>query len=737
MYENQLDFIKQNTSKDNKDIYENEIHNFQHNSYTNNSYYNQNINNNQQLYDQDYNYNNIENFNQNNYQYNQNLNSNNFNNYDYNNNNSYLQNSLHQNYLHNNRGNEGYFLKGDENIYFKHNQINNETYARNQQLQMQMDLPEQLDYMNQYDINIFPEARPTALIYNNMKENNDINKKKNTINKLNKKKKGAGVGAAWEYNKNFLKNLKIKMNKNTNKKKFIGACTDKNCKPSKYEEIRVNKNPAFYLNLQNQNQNQNHENINNLKNKGLFDPNLKSKELDFPRKTQIERMARLEKIKNYDVKFGSQVRKLEVYKNIADMFDDMTFEKEEKEYRKKAKKIGKKFLGSQKNENKEKNFNELTYNIDTDKENNEKFQQKFNYYKTKYVNNLDFNFAHHEQMIKALEDQITLERKMRIDTNMKYFKKMKEVEENKLKAFITATTKKLSRSVERRNNSKGNFRNKNKGNNKSFTPVTNKPKRLMKTYLNKENLYSDSDSYSKSYCDSMALANASKEKDRDKDNKNKNTFKNNLEKSMDLIKVQNKIVDTRSTKAKNNELVKNAMKDIRPHIDKIVENDFKKIINKVLDKDIKNDKYDNDNDNDSDNDYYEEESKYNNKKEKGTFDKMRNYSAGGKLNQIKKSANKYKSNKKIDTLKKVYNSSRSNSQGKSNSNTNSKNHSQRKSKSKDKDKDKEGSFDYYSNSNQDLSSNRKKNINNNNNIYKYNYNNNLQLNSSKKIKISI
>lgn len=622
MYENQLDFTNPNQNN----FHQNQSHNQSHNSFTNNynsNYYNKNFQNDYYIN------NNNENYNQ-------------------------SQENLQQTYIQNYQS-ENYFSKSDENIYIKQNELNNETYARNQQ----MDIPEQLEYMNQYDINIFPEARPTTLIYNNMTE--EKNKKKNNTNKSKVKKNG--VGAAWEYNKNFLKNLKNKMKKTKNKtnKKFIGACTDKNCKPTKYEEPQKN------FNFKTQG---NNNNINNLKNKGLFDPELKTKELDFPRKTQIERMARLEKIKNYDVKFGSQVRKLEVYKNISDMFDDMTFEKEEKDFRKKDK--SKKKIGKN-----DKNFNERTYNIDTEKESKEKFEMKLDFYKAKYVNNLDFNFAHHEQMIKALEDQITEERKMRVDTNMKYLNKMKELEENKLKAFIKATTKNLmSRSVD-----KSKERN-SKGKNTLHTPATNKSQRLMKTYLDKN-------------------LNSSSYKEKESKSK-KNKYRNNLENSMDLIKKQNNIIDTRSNKAKNSDLVKKAMNDIRPNVDKIVENDFKKIINKVLNKDIRND-------NDNDNSQLEDNSE-------GTFNKMRNYSARGKLNQINKNLQKNKIHKKISNIKKVYNSSRSNS----------------------KRKHKEES-EYYSNYNEDqnLSNNPEQNQNNynnemNNNQYnnQYQNHNNLQINKN-------
>lgn len=460
-------------------------------------------------------------------------------NFNYNNNNN---NDNDYNHIeHNNTSNQKFLYINEQNNIMKQTEINNEIYARNQHL----DYPEQLNYMNQHNVNIFPDLKPTPLVYNGLTRNPNHN---SNIKKRGKSAKNIkkSVRAKWDYNKNFLTNLKNKMknskkNKLTNKSnpKHNIVCFEKDCKEN--EQLLIRRNINFNTNIESK------------KNaKGLFDPNLKSNELDFPRKTVIQRLERLEKIKNYDVKFGSKVKKLEVYKNIMDMFDDLAFDSEEKNFRKKEKDLNRKGNISKDKIHNRKEFDIINYNL-LEKDDTEDIIKEN---KSKYKTNLDFNFSHQEQMIKALEQQINQERKLRAEVNFKYLNKMKELEENKIKDFIKLTTKSLSKSASR---------SKSKGNKTKNNVSASKPDKLLKVYLPGYDLIKD-------------------DKQNNFENKKleieKNKFKNNLDNSIQTLRKHNKLIDTRSARVKSEEAMKKALEEIKPKLDKVIEEDFQKIIKK-------------------------------------------------------------------------------------------------------------------------------------------------------------
>lgn len=562
MYENQLDFIKPRES----DMI---IQDHREHSYNNQLYpvnlpfqYNQNYNNNYQ------NYNIIEN---------EIDTSKNFDN---------------RNCIYNN---ENYNIG-------KLNEINNEVYAKNQQ----KEYIEQLDYMNQFNVNIFHEVRPNPLVYNTLLNQEYKHKSSNKNCKKKSKSKMNRVGAAWEYNKNFLKNLKNKMkNKHTKKKNVDNILTN-----NKFSKI--NKNPESNEIVKKE------FNLgNNLK--GLFDPNLKKNELEFPRRSMIQRLERLEKIKNYDVQFGSKVRKLQVYKNVMDMFDDLSCDKEEKNFRKKEKDL----LAFRQNKNSEaeknKNYNFLSYNINSNLESDQMKEKQIKYYNSKYTNNLDFNFAHQEQVIKSLENQIIEERKMRTHVNMKYLQKMKEIEENKIKDYIKSRVQSFSRSASRDNGrciSKNNQR-----------AISNKTKKLLEAYLPEYNLIKNDLQHSKFY--------------------------NEIDNSLDVVRKQNKLIDKRPKKIKNEEQIKCAIEELRPNIDKIVEKDFKKIVKTVFNKNQTYQGYSNHDDNNVDGSQLEsnkalvQQGKFSrciaNRNNRKIINNMHNFRS-----------NRAKSAQRIGTLKKIY-----------------------------------------------------------------------------------
>lgn len=153
---------------------------------------------------------------------------------------------------------------------------------------------------------------------------------------------------------------------------------------------------------------------------------LKSNELDGNRKTQIQRNERMEKIKNYNVNFGSKVKNIQCYNNYMDMMDDIVNEKNEKDINN-GNRINMQLRSKSKQNLKSSSYNDIP-----------KVQKNLH----NEINNLDFNFNQHEQTIKQLEDQINYERKLRTDINMKYFQKVKEWEELKFTILAGEKNKK-------------------------------------------------------------------------------------------------------------------------------------------------------------------------------------------------------------------------------------------------------------------------------------------------------
>jgi hypothetical protein len=271
------------------------------------------------------------------------------------------------------------------------NEINNRHYNDNYE-----STRERLDYTLQTNINIFPTQRPIPLVYDtNLARGSRARSKTKTKNK-NKP------------------HLKLSKNKNL---KFNSKNKTKSQNKLKIQEFNTQYNP-----------------------KGLFDPNMKLREINNHGRVQKQRTERIEKIKNYDLKFGYKVKKLEVYNNYIDMLEDLENQKAKKETNKKS------------------NIKNLRVKLD------EEIEQKLP--KPKYMsNNLNYNFSEYEDVIKSLEDEIIKEREMRTNINIKYLNKMKEAEELKLKQAVGNTVSiknlsKKSKSVIKRytNNKKGNRR---------------------------------------------------------------------------------------------------------------------------------------------------------------------------------------------------------------------------------------------------------------------------------------
>jgi hypothetical protein len=253
------------------------------------------------------------------------------------------------------------------------------SYVPNEAYQIRQMPQEQLDYMIQNDINIFPLQKPKPLVYKTGAKKLKTAKpfkpfKNNTYGRVFGKSSGYGG---------------VKVGKPKSDK------TPKSTSSS--QQIA----PQFNLNTANH--------------KGLFDPGLKKNELDMVRRSQKQREERMDKIKNYDIKFGIKVKNLKVYNNYVDMLDDMMNAKADKEYYKPEK------LKRRQPEPDWTNIQPSTA-----------------------PNNLDFDFTAHEQVIQSLEKQIEYERAKRTEVNMKYFQKMKELEEVKAKK-LTGTSKPLTK----------------------------------------------------------------------------------------------------------------------------------------------------------------------------------------------------------------------------------------------------------------------------------------------------
>ena len=315
------------------------------------------------------------------------------------------------------------------------NKINNEFKQQSQQ----KPLIEQLDFLNQPNIPVFPIEKPNPLFYNKKIEQNEQKKQfKKEFNKLKKKRPKSSKIT----NKN-----KIKTNKNN----------------------KINNNYNKY----NQNYKKRIDNFNqidtsiNYKNKGLFDPTLKLNELDYPFHTQKQRIEKIQKIKNYDVKYGNKLKNLEMYQNFLDAYNDQENEKNDYDLKRQKYHPTKEMIKNR------KDYFNLIKNIPKPK--------KINYNKI----NLDFNFNQYENVIEALEKQIENERKLRNEINFKYLEKMKEFEDLNIKKMTKINN---TQKIPKRTKSaiKIYYPNKNNSINYSKKPNTNFMQKLDK-YKNKVN----------------------------------------------------------------------------------------------------------------------------------------------------------------------------------------------------------------------------------------------------------
>ena len=152
-----------------------------------------------------------------------------------------------------------------------------ESYKKNQRY----DLPEQLDYLIQPAYNYYPQDKPNPLIY--------------TANLPSK--------------------TKSKQQRNSSMKSKIS--TKKTKIPVK-KETKTNVN----INININNNNSGNKSFNfNSNGKGLFDPNLKKNELGLNKRQEVIKQERLDKIKNYNIKFGKKVENIQIYNNVEDMME--------------------------------------------------------------------------------------------------------------------------------------------------------------------------------------------------------------------------------------------------------------------------------------------------------------------------------------------------------------------------------------------------------------------------------
>ena len=227
----------------------------------------------------------------------------------------------------------------------------------------------QLDYLQQPSLPVFTIDKPNPLFYNS-----EIEQKGNEhkVKQLMKRITGSG--------------------RSINKVKRVSKGKHKKQQQQQRQQ-QLNKRKEMCFNSGT-----------NTNNKGLFDPELKTNELDYPSHTQKQRMERMQKILNYDKQFGKKLNNLAVYNKMLDQYRIMQNNKSNP-ITQKYKPISNKELFEQ---------IKLVNN-----------KPNINYSKC----NLDFDFSHYDAIIKSLQDEINKERKMRTDVNMKYLEKMQEIEE--------------------------------------------------------------------------------------------------------------------------------------------------------------------------------------------------------------------------------------------------------------------------------------------------------------------
>lgn len=253
----------------------------------------------------------------------------------------------------------------------------------NEQKAANINYQSQLNYKSQPNEPIFPIEKPTPLFYNSNVDKRSFN------NKVKKElKKRTGIN-------NYGHHRPIQKRK---KKKYTTGVVGKN--------------------------NNNREFNGNTNTTGLFDPSLKKNELDTPSRTQKQRIERMKKILTYNEKFGKKTKNLEMYNNYLDALTEMENKRMEENFNNQK---GKTPLWKYSKEHKEELLEKLIGMPKT----------KVNYKEC----NLDFNFSKYENMIRALQEQIEYERKMRVDANMKYLEKMKECENLTLKNLLLPTKK--------------------------------------------------------------------------------------------------------------------------------------------------------------------------------------------------------------------------------------------------------------------------------------------------------
>lgn len=231
----------------------------------------------------------------------------------------------------------------------------------------------QLDYLQQPSLPVFPIDKPNPLFYNS-----EIEQKGNEhkVKQLMKRITGGSGGSS--------SNTKVK-------RVSKGKHKHKKQKQQQQQQHQLNKRKEMCFNSGT-----------NTNNKGLFDPELKTNELDYPSHTQKQRMERMQKILNYDKQFGKKLNNLAVYNKMLDQYRIMQNNKSNP-ITQKYKPISNKEL-----------FEQMKL-----------IKPNVNYSKC----NLDFDFSHYDAIIKSLQDEINKERKMRADVNMKYLEKMQEIEE--------------------------------------------------------------------------------------------------------------------------------------------------------------------------------------------------------------------------------------------------------------------------------------------------------------------
>jgi hypothetical protein len=359
-----------------------------------------------------------------------------------------------------------------------------EGHLMNQNSNNFVNYPEQLDYMLNKNLNeVIQRETATPLVFKN---NQHYNK-----NKLHLKNKKINF-------KNGINNFQSRLAK-------VKSTIKNGLKHMSKSTTSFKHTPTI-----NTNWNTNIKNAN-----GLFDPGLKKNELDTVKKSQIQRIERDNKIKTYDMKFGNKLKKIEMYNNYMDVLEDMENKGAEFEFAKKQ-------LLKQKNQDKLKleKINNQIYELE------KKLPQPLKI----TANNLNFDFSAQEQLIKSLEEQIEMERKMRTEINMKYFNKMKEFEELKYKQ--------LSGQV-----------------GKSNVRVSDKSRQLINRYSSKP------------------------VKTRAKSSNSK--FKKSLNQSANMVRIATAKPTVRLNSA---DKIKEKMKLIKPEIDNMIDKTFNDIYKGVIDK---------------------------------------------------------------------------------------------------------------------------------------------------------